>query len=256
MSRKNSALAETKLIGKSLATLPCESLSQIAVNPNLHRVFKNQKNFMILVSRCWKSRITGEDDPLLPMVIAGEIDKVYYQGFWLYTNKLWALWMLIQQCERFVKRKAQKEKLKYSFTSARELFLHLIESEIEEEFLERLAYKEISQEDVRDHARLSVKLTETELSPEEYAAWKKLGACLRKRSQVKKDGVHWRSLCFSVFHDRAKTDLLIASELEHLIQALKALYALHFTASRKRYSQTWIPFYSYAWKDGYLIPLA
>lgn len=256
MSKKNSALAETKLIGKSRATLPCESLSQIAITPDLQRVFNNHKSVMALVSRCWKSRISGEDDPLLPMVIAGEMDRVHYQGFWLYTNKLWALWMLVQQCEPFVRRKAYRQKHNYPFTSARELFLHLIESEIEEEFLERLDYKEVSQKKVRDHARLSVKLIEAELPPEEYALWKRLGNNLRKNSQVKKNGVHWRSFCLIVFDERAKTDLLIASELEHLTEALKALYALHYTASRKRYSQTWIPFCSYAWNDGHFIPLS
>lgn len=238
----------------ALQNLPNDALLATATTDDQREFWSKKKNRMNLISRCWKARVNGCEDPLADLVEMGTLDPLIYQALWLLVDKWWAMWGLIQLSYKFVRREAQRKKLTFPFQSSQELLLHIIEAELEQEW-------SVCMEDLHifhsSHAasigRLTKKLSQSELTLEEHKTLFTLLKNSRSLHRVRLEGVHWASFIFEVCYKKATSgNELIDFKLGEMERISCQLHHLAGRAVDKRYSQTWNPdiVRSWAWVNG------
>ncbi|MBD2072406.1 hypothetical protein H6F86_00460 [Phormidium sp. FACHB-592] len=242
MSQKNKLLADQRLIAKQMLMLPDQSLLSRAHTKDLEEEWHNIRRYYTLIGLYWRAKTCGESNPLDELLARGQIEEVHRMAVTLMADQYLALWELIYASERFLKREAKTKSLDYPFNVPRELFVHILQSESQSEFLDCLDYKEFSMRKERKWAELSVKLRRDGLNPIEEKKWKAAATKFRP--------CKWIDLILDVgnaCHQKDRAIGLAWRKFWDVIQT-RIEYQKHLT-QRKPTGQ-WDHIRSEVWRDG------
>lgn len=254
MSQKNQLRSQNRLIISGLKEIPDKSLLDMASTDDQRKFWYDMQARMTLISWCWAAMVEMRDDPLEKAVQFKIMDQIQHDIIWSFTYKYWALWSLVQISVKFIKQQAKRSTVSFPFGSSLELFLHLVEADVEASWAECLQdYRAYYSSHAARRGALYGKGLEDELSPNEIKEIKLLSEKIAPVHHPKLDGVSWWHIAMAAWVKRWRAnDSLIRLKFGEYVQAFATLEKLTATAINKRYSPTWDPglLRSYAWIDG------
>lgn len=133
LKKSNYGIAE-KQIFLFLYWLPSVQLLDLAETKAQIQTWFTCRYFQRLVSLEWKSRHTGEDDVLSPMLKAGEIDKDTYERCLLVVDLYEQMWGLIRLAEPHLRTEFRKLKAEYPFNTSLKLFTKIVGEDVDDSF--------------------------------------------------------------------------------------------------------------------------
>lgn len=106
--------------------------------------------------------MNGEDDPLRPLVQSRELHQNDYNRIWQLVECYERLWALTQFTEPFIKEEFERLKLPYIFSSSYDLFLCVVQEQVNGEFSLCLSsYREFSaKKRIRKYGELASRIRE------------------------------------------------------------------------------------------------
>ncbi len=88
--------AQEEKITKVLANLPSADLLVLTETYDQLRYWTTNRLFRELVSQCWAALLKGENDPLYPLLKAGQLPRDVYNYVMLTTDFYFKVWALVQ----------------------------------------------------------------------------------------------------------------------------------------------------------------
>lgn len=123
-----------KKIAKLLAHLPPESLLILANTRDRSEHWYHLREFYKDLHNCWQAMHLGKNDPLVPLLKSGGINKAQYDYIWLTVDCYERLWELVQISFRYVRPELEQLEMGEVPKSAYELFKLIISNFAKEQF--------------------------------------------------------------------------------------------------------------------------
>ncbi len=127
-------LLESRRITRLLASLPDKHLLLLTKTNEQIRHWLVNRLMYTMVACAWWARMNGEDDPLRPLVRSKELRQNDYNRIWQLVECYERLWAVAQFTEPFIKEEFERLKLPYIFSSSYDLFLCVVQEQVNGEF--------------------------------------------------------------------------------------------------------------------------
>lgn len=124
----------SKRIAALLVSLPDEALLLLTKTRDQIEHWMSHRIVYTLVGCAWWARIQGKDDPLRPLVESKRLHQNDYNRIWQLVECYESLWALVQLTEPFLKATFKQAKLPYIFSSSYDLFICILQEQVNGEF--------------------------------------------------------------------------------------------------------------------------
>lgn len=224
-----------KKVARILKSLPSRHLLRYIETEDQLRLWAADRLLQGLVSQCWRSYFSGDNDPLEPALSAGELSQDIYDRAWTLADFYIQLWGLVQLTQPYIKRELEGTELERWAESAYKLFARLAWNDSNHSFQVCLKpYHEQSGRKSEKMYRLAAKGCEEELDPEQKKELQRL---------LSKHPPDWLMvLVLYIAKQKSSRSKPLRSRLEAFNRKLSELCLKEATISRK--------VGSFAWKNG------
>lgn len=225
-----------------LALLPRQELKKFAKTEDLLEFWQRLREHNQVVGDCLRARFTGGDDPIADWK-KNKLGKLYHNFIWSNVDVFQALWNLIQMSTDAVKKEFEKTGSDFSLNGAYDLFLEIVGTGRDNEFLAALHYQKVSTAETRELWELIRKAGWGTLSIKEAKKFKQLTKLERKN--------FWLEFSFKVCQTNAKSDAQIANKLSDYRTQVGRLADSHLALiSNVRKGRVDLKLPSYEWQKG------
>ncbi|MBD1944079.1 hypothetical protein H6F50_17215 [Coleofasciculus sp. FACHB-712] len=236
-------------LAKYIGHLPRQSLLKYAQTEDQKAYWGHLAAFYFFVSHCWQAKLQG-NDPFIEAVEDQTVNQWYYDAIWARANLLQNLWKLIESGHPWISKAFANQEYDCPFTSAPDLFCHIIEMQANYTFSRCLKpYHNVSTPERLKAWKILRKLVSTnELKAPQRKVLKSL------TSQY--HGNSWLLVSLAVIctvADSGNQELLQKLN-DYCTAAVRDMEVTVTGLSRKRSSKNFEKFYSFTWHHGNIVP--
>lgn len=236
-------------IAKYIKHLPSTRLLEYAQTEDQKAYWDHLAAFYLVVSHCWQAKLQGKD-PFIEAVENQTLNQWYYDAIWARVNLLQNLLKLIESGHPWISKAFASQGYNCPFTSAPDLFCHIIEIQANYTFSLCLkSYHNVSTPERLKAGKILRKLVSTnELKAPQHKVLKSLASQYHGNS--------WLLVSLAVICTVADSgnQELIQKLDDYCKAAVRDMEVAVTGLSRKRSSKNFEKFYSYTWHHGNIVP--